>query len=66
MTTTDDDSELARRAGTTDERSQPDPEQIRLAKLAELSAELEAEFGPIPDEIREQTRRTWPDFEEAE
>ena len=62
MTTTDDDSELARRAGTTDERSEPDPEQIRLAKLAEL----EAEFGPIPDEIREQTRRTWPDFEEAE
>ncbi len=37
-------------------------EQIRLDLLDELSAELEAEFGPIPDEVREQTRRTWPNY----
>lgn len=37
-------------------------EQIRLDLLDELSAELEAEFGPIPQEIREQTRRTWPNY----
>jgi Arc/MetJ-type ribon-helix-helix transcriptional regulator len=37
-------------------------EQIRLDLLDELSAELEAEFGPIPEEIREQTRRTWPNY----
>src|SRR5215470_6761326 len=37
-------------------------EQIRLDLLDDLSAELEAEFGPIPEEIREQTRRTWPNY----
>lgn len=37
-------------------------EQVRLDLLDELSAELEAEFGPIPDEVREQTRREWPDY----
>lgn len=39
-------------------------EQIRLDKLDELSAELEAEFGPIPEEIRQQTRRMWPNYSE--
>jgi hypothetical protein len=37
-------------------------EQMRLDLLDDLSAELEAEFGPIPEEIREQTRRTWPNY----
>ena len=37
-------------------------EQVRLDLLDDLSAELEDEFGPIPDEIREQTRQTWPNY----
>src|SRR5215475_4277938 len=37
-------------------------ERVRLDLLDDLSAELEAEFGPIPEEIREQTRRTWPNY----
>jgi hypothetical protein len=37
-------------------------EQVRLDLLDDLSAELEAEFGPISDEIRQQTRRTWPNY----
>ena len=37
-------------------------EQFRLDLLDDLSAELEAEFGPIPAEIREQTRQTWPNY----
>jgi hypothetical protein len=39
-------------------------EQVRLDLLDDLSAELEAEFGPIPEEIRQQTRRTWPNYPE--
>jgi hypothetical protein len=39
-------------------------EQVRLDLLDDLSAELEAQFGPIPDEIRQQTRRTWPNYTE--
>ncbi len=39
-------------------------EKIRLDLLGELSAELESEYGPIPAEIRKQTRREWPDYEE--
>lgn len=31
--------------------------------LGELVDELEAEYGPVPDEIRAQTRETWPDYE---
>ncbi len=38
-------------------------EQVRLDLLDELSAELEAKYGPIPEEIRQQTRRTWPDYQ---
>jgi hypothetical protein len=37
-------------------------EQVRLDLLDDLAAELEAEFGPVPDEIRQQTRRTWPNY----
>jgi Arc/MetJ-type ribon-helix-helix transcriptional regulator len=40
-------------------------EQVRLDLLDELSAELEAEFGPIPDEVREQTRRAWPNHRDG-
>lgn len=40
-------------------------EQVRLDLLDDLSAELEAEFGPIPEEVRQQTRRTWPGYEES-
>lgn len=39
-------------------------EQVRLDLLDDLSAELEAEFGPIPDEIRQKTRQTWPNYSE--
>jgi Arc/MetJ-type ribon-helix-helix transcriptional regulator len=39
-------------------------ERIRLASLDELLAELDAEYGPVPDEIRQQTRRTWPNYRE--
>ncbi len=39
-------------------------ERVRLELLDELLAELDAEFGPVPDEIRQQTRRTWPNYQE--
>jgi hypothetical protein len=39
-------------------------ERIRLQSLDELLAELDAEYGPVPDEIRQQTRRTWPNYQE--
>ncbi len=38
--------------------------EIRHDLLGDLISELEAEYGPVPPEIREQTRREWPDFEE--
>ena len=38
--------------------------EIRHERLGRLLDELEAEHGPIPPEIREQTRRMWPDYEE--
>jgi hypothetical protein len=38
--------------------------EIRRERLGELLDELEAEYGPVPPEIREQTRREWPNFEE--
>jgi hypothetical protein len=38
--------------------------EIRHARLGELLDELEAEYGPVPPEIREQTRREWPNYEE--
>ena len=38
--------------------------EIRHDMLGELIDELEADYGPVPPEIREQTRREWPDFEE--
>jgi hypothetical protein len=38
--------------------------EIRRERLGELLDELEAEYGPVPPEIREQTRREWPNYEE--
>lgn len=38
--------------------------EIRRERLGELLDELEAEYGPIPPEIRQQTRRMWPNYED--
>ena len=38
--------------------------EIRHDLLGDLAAELEAEFGPIPEEIRLETRRMWPNYSE--
>jgi hypothetical protein len=38
--------------------------EIRHDRLGELLDELEAEYGPVPPEVREQTRREWPNYEE--
>lgn len=38
--------------------------EVRHERLGELLDELEAEYGAVPPEIREQTRREWPDYEE--
>ena len=38
--------------------------EIRHERLGELLDELEAEYGPVLPEIREQTRRMWPNYEE--
>jgi hypothetical protein len=40
--------------------------EIRHERLGRLLDELEAEFGQVPPEIREQTRREWPNYEEDE
>jgi Arc/MetJ-type ribon-helix-helix transcriptional regulator len=37
-------------------------ERVRQDLLDELTAELLTEFGPVPEEIRQQTRRTWPNY----
>jgi len=39
--------------------------EIKHDFLGDLLDELEAEYGPVPEEIREQTRRMWPNFEEG-
>jgi hypothetical protein len=36
-------------------------QRLRHDLLRDLLSELEAEHGPIPQEIREETRRMWPD-----
>jgi hypothetical protein len=38
--------------------------EIRHDRLGELLDELEAEYGPVPPEVRERTRRMWPNYEE--
>jgi hypothetical protein len=37
-------------------------ERIRLDLLADLSAELESEYGPVDKDGVEQAMREWPDF----
>ncbi len=38
--------------------------EIRHDLLGDLLDELEAEYGPVPPEVRAQTRREWPDYED--
>ena len=38
--------------------------EIRHDRLGELLDELKAEYGPVPPEVRQQTRRMWPNYEE--
>lgn len=38
--------------------------EIKRDSLGDLLDELEAEYGPVPEEVREQTRRMWPNFGE--
>jgi Arc/MetJ-type ribon-helix-helix transcriptional regulator len=35
--------------------------QVKRDLLDDLLAELEAEHGPVPEELLEQARREWPD-----
>jgi hypothetical protein len=39
-------------------------ERLRLDGLDELSAYLEARFGPVPEELIQEAMREWPDYEE--
>jgi hypothetical protein len=39
--------------------------EIRHDLLGELLDELDAEYGPVPEELIEQARRQWPDYEES-
>ena len=39
--------------------------EARLHRLKVLLDELEAEHGTVPEAIREQTRRMWPNYEEG-
>lgn len=39
-------------------------EQIRQDLLDDLAAEFEAEYGPIDEDLVEQARREWPDYED--
>jgi hypothetical protein len=39
-------------------------ERIRLDLLDEVSAQLQAEFGPFDEELVRQAMRLWPDYED--
>jgi hypothetical protein len=39
-------------------------ERLRLERLDELSAYLEAKYGPVPEELIQEAMREWPDYEE--
>jgi hypothetical protein len=39
--------------------------EIRHDLLGDLLEELDAEYGPVPDELLSQARREWPDYEES-
>jgi hypothetical protein len=38
-------------------------ERLRLERLDELSAYLEAKYGPVPEELIQEAMREWPDYE---
>jgi hypothetical protein len=39
--------------------------EIQHDLLGDLLDEFEAEYGPIPEELIEQARREWPDYDES-
>ena len=39
--------------------------EIRHDLLGELLDELDAEYGPVPEELIEQAGREWPDYDES-
>jgi hypothetical protein len=39
-------------------------ERLRLEGLDELSAYLEAKYGPVSEELIQEAMREWPDYEE--
>jgi hypothetical protein len=39
-------------------------ERLRQQGLDELSAYLEAKYGPVPEELIQEAMREWPDYEE--
>jgi hypothetical protein len=39
-------------------------EKLRLDHLNDLSAYLEAKYGPVPEEVIQEVLREWPDYEE--
>jgi hypothetical protein len=39
-------------------------EQVRQDLLDDLAAELEAQYGPVDEQLVEQAIREWPDYEE--
>lgn len=41
-------------------------ERLRVDLLDDLSAELEAEFGPLDPEAVRQARKMWPSYEDDE
>lgn len=38
-------------------------ERLRLEMLGEYLDELDAKYGPVPQELLDQARREWPDYE---
>jgi len=40
-------------------------ERLRLERLDELSAYLEAKYGPVPEELIQEAMREWPNYEEG-
>lgn len=38
--------------------------ELRHDLLGELVAELEAQYGPVPQELLDEAEREWPDFEQ--
>jgi hypothetical protein len=39
-------------------------EQVRLGHLDELLRDMEAEYGPVDEELVDQAMREWPDYED--